>query len=257
MSIEHMIKEYSQKDILEKENTRALYEESFDDPKEFVDYYYEDKCSDNRMIVSEENGEVISMLHLNPYTVNLCGKLVPSYYVVAVATKESRRREGQMARVFEKTFELLKNEKVPFAFLLPVDESIYSWMGFEKVCDFTMNRIPDYEEIKKNYDIYCVRDDDYIRRMNKEDELRALDKGEVLPDNPVIMAKITDLEAFSAAVGVGSGATAGNGSGISAGTCPGTTVGKGSNTGTGTGFTTEKEALAWMRDRRMYFCEEV
>ena len=40
MSIEHMIKEYSQKDILEKENTRALYEESFDDPKEFVDYYY-------------------------------------------------------------------------------------------------------------------------------------------------------------------------------------------------------------------------
>ena len=106
-----------------------------------------------------------------------------------------------------------------------MDESIYSWMGFEKVCDFTLNRISNYEEIKKNYDIYCVRDDDYIRRMNKEDELRALDKGEVLPDNPVIMAKITDLEAFAAAVGVG--------------------------------FTTEKEALAWMRDRRMYFCEEV
>ena len=57
----------------EKERTRKLYEEAFDDPKEFVDYYYSDKCLDNRMIVSFEGGEVVSMLHLNPFSVNLCG----------------------------------------------------------------------------------------------------------------------------------------------------------------------------------------
>ena len=55
-----MILEYT-----EKEKTRKLYEEAFDDPKEFVDYYYSDKCLDNRMIVSFEGGEVVSMLHLN------------------------------------------------------------------------------------------------------------------------------------------------------------------------------------------------
>ncbi|RKM57654.1 GNAT family N-acetyltransferase [Butyrivibrio sp. XB500-5] len=220
-----MIKEYSQKDILEKENTRALYEESFDDPKEFVDYYYEDKCSDNRMIVSEENGEVISMLHLNPYTVNLCGTTVQSYYVVAVATKENRRHEGQMSRVFEKTFEILKKEHIPFIYLLPVDEAIYSPLGFEKVCDFSLDRISYYGEIRKNYDIYCERDDDYIRRMNKEEELRKLDKGEVLPESPVMMAKITDLEAFSAVVGKE--------------------------------LSSEQEALAWLKEKRIYLCEEV
>ena len=32
--------------------------------------------------------------------------------------------------------------------------------------------------------------------MEMEDALRAKDKGEVLPENPVIMAKITDLDAF-------------------------------------------------------------
>lgn len=215
-----MIIEYA-----EKENTRKLYEEAFDDPKEFVDYYYSDKCLDNRMIVSLEGGEVVSMLHLNPFFVNLCGTVVPSYYVVAVATKESMRRRGHMTRVFEKTFELLKGEKIPFIFLLPVDESIYSWMGFEKICDFSKDRIPSYDEIQKKYDIYCVRDDDYIRRMNKEDELRKLDMGEVLPDNPVIMAKITNLDAF--------------------------------NSVTGKEFADEKEALDWTKKKRIYICEEV
>ena len=106
-----MIIEYA-----EKERTRKLYEEAFDDPKEFVDYYYLDKCLDNRMIVSLEGGEVVSMLHLNPFSVNLCGVVVPSYYVVAVATKKSMRRRGQMSRVFDKTFEILCREKIPFIF---------------------------------------------------------------------------------------------------------------------------------------------
>jgi len=215
-----MIIEYA-----EKERTRKLYEEAFDDPKEFVDYYYSDKCLDNRMIVSFEGGEVVSMLHLNPFSVNLCGTVAPSYYVVAVATKKNMRRRGQMTRVFDKTFELLEGEKIPFIFLLPVDESIYSWMGFEKICEFSKDRIPSYDEIRKKYDIYCVRDDDYIRRMNKEDELRKLDMGEVLPDNPVIMAKITNLDAFNSAVGKL--------------------------------FADEKEALDWIKNKKIYICEEV
>ncbi len=212
-------------ECFDKELTRKLYEEAFDDPKEFVDYYYMDKCIDNRIIVSEEDGEIISMLHLNPYFVSLNGKTVKSYYVVAVATKENRRHEGQMKRVFEKTFEILKEEHVPFIYLLPVDEAIYSWMGFEKICDFCLDRIADYEEVKAKYDVYCVRDEDYIRRMNKEDMLRSMDQGEVLPENPVIMGRITDLDAFNKAAE--------------------------------TDFTDDKKALEWFKNKKIYICEEV
>ena len=215
-----MITEYK-----EKERTRRLYEEAFEDPKEFVDYYYADKCTDNRMIVSLEDDEVISMLHLNPYHVSLCGADVQTYYVVAVATKEGRRHEGQMTRVFQKTFELLKDEHVPFVFLLPVDEAIYSWMGFEKICDFSTGDIPDYEDIRRTYDVYCIRDEAYIRRMNKEIELRSFDKGSVLPEQSVIMARVTDLDKF--------------------------------NELTDSSFTTEKEALEWLKSKKIYICEEV
>ncbi len=209
----------------DKNHTRKLYEEAFDDPKEFVDYYYAEKCSDNRIIVSLEDGEVISMLHLNPYYINLAGTVVKTYYVVAVATTAERRHQGQMIRVFSKAFELIREENIPFIFLLPVDEAIYSWMGFEKICDFALDRITDYEDIKAQYDVYCIRDEKYIKRMEMEDALRAEDNGEVLPDDPVIMAKITDLNAF--------------------------------NSATGQAFTDDKEALEWLKNKRIYICEEV
>lgn len=213
------------KECADKAGTRRLYEDSFDDPTVFVDYYYSDKCLDNRIIVSKEQGEVVSMLHLNPYCINLCGAVVKSYYIVAVATRADWRRKGQMARVFEKTFEILRKEQVPFVYLMPVDEAIYSWMGFEKICDFVLDRCKSFDEVRSNYDIYCMWDEAYIRRMKKEEELRSLDMGEVLPENPVIMGKITDLEAFSAAAG--------------------------------RTFADEKEALNWMRSKKIYICEEV
>ncbi len=208
-----------------KDSSRKLYEEAFDDPKVFVDYYYKEKCSDSRIIASVEDGEVISMLHLNPFQINLCGATVKSYYVVAVATTKERRHQGEMTRVFEKAFELIREEKIPFVFLMPVDEAIYSWMGFDTICDFSMDRIADYDVIKETFDVYCVRDDAYIRRMNIENELREMDDGEVLPDDPVIMAKITDLEAFNKAAGKD--------------------------------FESEKEALSWLKQKKIYICEEV
>ena len=219
-----MIVECSSK---EKELTRKLYEEAFEDPKDFVDYYYSEKCTDNRIIASIEEGEVISMLHLNPYYVNLNGTKVKTYYVVAVATTKKRRHEGQMTKVFEKAFELIaqEKEKIPFVFLLPVDQAIYSWLGFDKICDFATDKIADYEEIKRRYDVYCIRDNTYIRRMKKEDALREQENGEVLPDNPVIMAKITDLEAFENVAREN--------------------------------FADEKQALKWLTKKNVYICEEV
>lgn len=212
-------------ECLDKDQTRKLYEEAFEDPKDFVDYYYSEKCRDNKIIVSIEEGEVLSMLHLNPYYVNLCGTLIKTYYVVAVATREDKRHQGHMSEVFKKTFEILKDEHIPFVFLLPVDEKIYSWMGFEKICDFALEKIKDYEEIKKNYDVYCIWDETYLKRMAMEDKLREADSGEILPDSPVIMAKITDLSSFNKAAG--------------------------------RSFSTETEALEFLKSKRIYICEEV
>ena len=85
-------------DFTEKQKTRPLYEQAFDDPAAFVDYYYREKCTDNRMIVLEEEGTVLSMVHLNPYTVSICGKEVLSYYLVAVATDRHQQKSIRAVR---------------------------------------------------------------------------------------------------------------------------------------------------------------
>lgn len=181
-------------DYHEKQKTRALYEQAFDDPEIFVDYYYKYKCVDNVIITEVEDDKILSMAHLNPYEMNFGGISINTYYIVAVATDENHRRQGCMKRVMNEAFTLMKREKIPFCWLLPVDEAIYNWMGFETICNFRRNKLT-YNEIKV-FDVYCIHNEKYIERATLEAELTAKGVGEALPDNPVIMSKIIDGKAF-------------------------------------------------------------
>lgn len=64
-------------DSSEKKRCRSLWEEAFpEDSASFVDYYMEEKTKDNRILVLEENGRILSMLHRNPYEVYAGDKAV-------------------------------------------------------------------------------------------------------------------------------------------------------------------------------------
>ena len=75
-------------DFAEKQKTRPLYEEAFGDPEDFTDYYYADKCRDNTIVaVTDASGAVLSMAHLNPYTLSICcpdrRRRAPAAYLAA------------------------------------------------------------------------------------------------------------------------------------------------------------------------------
>ena len=56
----------------EKNRTRALWERIFvEDSERFLDYYYHIKTADNEILVLERDGEILSMLQLNPYRLQL------------------------------------------------------------------------------------------------------------------------------------------------------------------------------------------
>ena len=58
----------------EKERSRELYEDCFpEDTERFVDYYYKEKCKDNQILVLEDQEEICSMIHLNPFTISMYG----------------------------------------------------------------------------------------------------------------------------------------------------------------------------------------
>ncbi|WP_334196567.1 GNAT family N-acetyltransferase, partial [Muricomes intestini] len=77
--------------------TRELWEKVFkEDSKEFLDYYYFIKVRDNQIYVIEEDGEIRSMLQLNPYTLQVDKKQFSCNYIIAVATEEGYRKRGYM-----------------------------------------------------------------------------------------------------------------------------------------------------------------
>ena len=121
--------------------TRALWEEIFkEDTPRFLDYYYSEKVKDNEIYVIEDEGEIISMLHLNPYQMRIGDAIYPTHYIVAVATKETYRKQGLMRQLLNHAMRVMQDRGEPFTFLMPASEAIYKPFGFEFI----------YEQVQGN-----------------------------------------------------------------------------------------------------------
>ena len=115
----------------EKNRTRALWERIFvEDSERFLDYYYHIKTADNEILVLERDGEILSMLQLNPYRLQLGAAQVEAAYVIAVATDSRYRHQGMMARLLKRAMQDRQAKKQPFLFLMPAAEAIYRPFGF-------------------------------------------------------------------------------------------------------------------------------
>lgn len=122
--------------------TRTLWEETFlEDSSGFLDYYYTEKAKDNEIYVMEDKGEIVSMIHLNPYEVRVGERIYPIHYIVAVATKKEYRRRGIMRLLMKHVLRMMKDRGELFTFLMTENEAIYAPFDFEVICEQRQVRI--------------------------------------------------------------------------------------------------------------------
>lgn len=184
----------------ERINTRPIYETVFfEDTKKFVDYYYQYKIRDNEILVLEEDEKLVSMLHLNPYTMIVNGYEFQSNYIVAVATLKEYRHRGYMRMLLEKALCDMAERKMPFTFLMPASESIYAPFDFVWICPHTdlsprimrMDAKGQNQYLASKYQMFCRRDDRYMENLRAEQKA---EEGEVFTGQiPPYMARITDV----------------------------------------------------------------
>ena len=180
-------------ELYEHGKTRKLWEAIFrEDTKEFLDYYYEVKTTENEIYVIEEDGKIVSMLHLNPYQMRIREKIYLTNYIVAVATDEKYRKRGYMAKLLNYAIQVMRDRGEPFTFLMPAAEAIYKPFGFEfiyeqargrivgKQCDedhlaFVMAKEEDCKAIAEYansklqmYDVVTWRNERYYKTLLKE-----------------------------------------------------------------------------------------
>lgn len=175
----------------EQERTKALYREIFpEDSDAFVDYYYQKRPK--RILAMEEEGEIVGMLHINPFSMSFFQKELTASYLYAIGTKKEKRKQGIMGELLRHAFSLLEEEEEPFCFLIPVSESIYSPYGFRTIGKLSLGEKP-LEEIEKSV-LYALPTKELLDRRAEEATLS--DEEDELPEDPVVMLKILNPESF-------------------------------------------------------------
>ncbi len=122
----------------EKQNIRPLYEQCFNDSREFTDYYFNKRISNNYVAVNEKEGQILSAMHMIPKNA-IVGKLKTRLmYIYGVATDLLHRQQGNMKEMFEFVLKDMFNDMEAFTYLIPegiVNADIYRKLGFEYVMD--------------------------------------------------------------------------------------------------------------------------
>lgn len=175
---------------------KALWKILFKDTDEFIEYYFTNKVLDNKILIYEQNNQLTTMLHMNPYRISIYDKIEDIHYIVGVGTEPSYQRQGYMKTVMEKALNDLYKFGNMFTFLMPVDERYYSSFGFSFVEDqnlfstvyselpieckynFQVKTIKNIDiddlvnfyqsNMNKNYDSYIERDKSVFERLIKE-----------------------------------------------------------------------------------------
>lgn len=115
----------------EKGRCLDLWREAFpEDSTEFCDYYFKEKMKDNKVLVREENGEIVSMLHRNPYRIYMRGSEAVCDYIVGVSTLVAGRHKGYMRSLMLAMLRDMQEERMPFTFLMPARESLVPSLRF-------------------------------------------------------------------------------------------------------------------------------
>lgn len=78
---------------------KALWIEMFEDKESYVDHYMSSTWKHNRVLLLLRGEEIVSMLHLNPYTCIVQGERLDLHYIVGVCTKKAEQGKGYMGAV--------------------------------------------------------------------------------------------------------------------------------------------------------------
>lgn len=123
-----------------KEGTINLWRICFNDTEEFIRFYFERKYKDENTIGIEENGQIVSVLQMLPYTMTWNQQEVPVSYISGASTHPDARNKGLMQKLLTEAFFTMKNRKFIFSILIPQEDWLYDYYsqaGYAPVFRYT------------------------------------------------------------------------------------------------------------------------
>lgn len=150
----------------DKEQLKELWKNSFQDSKQFIDWYFENRFIPSYSVCIEQNGEIISAMHSSPIHVILRGKIFPSTIVAGCATKKGYEKKGYMKQLFSYFMNYMREIGIVLTPHTPARLQTFFNIGHYPVADAVF--------------FGCEKVTGYCEKLTKLNELVELQKDELL-----------------------------------------------------------------------------
>ena len=113
-------------------SSRALWHDVFGDEREFIDLFMTEVYRPENMLICEEQGRVVAMLHI----VEMATSLGRAGYLYAIATAAEYRGQGYASKIIGQALEIMCQRGYDVAMLIPATDELkgyYARFGFEDV----------------------------------------------------------------------------------------------------------------------------
>jgi|GEM_PF-6864553 len=133
----------------DKRAIRKLWDECFDeDSIEWRDWYFDNIFSIDNIIGAKHNGELLSMIHMNPYSIFMRVGKINAFALAGVATQASHRGQGYAGNLIKYALNKAYKLGFDFSFLYPFKYEFYKKFGYSI----------GYSKFKNNYKYFPEND---------------------------------------------------------------------------------------------------
>lgn len=119
---------------------KLLWKTTFKDEEKYINRFFEKVYSPDNTLVERMDGQVVSMLYMVPYELEINNIVYPAMYLYALATAEPYRGRNIMSGLIDKAHEIADKKGYLCSFLIPERETLFDFyrkFGYE---------IPFYED---------------------------------------------------------------------------------------------------------------
>ncbi len=136
-----------------------LWQDSFNDPPEYIEFFFNHVYKPENTLVIKRNGFVVSALQMIPYKVKFLQSILPAAYICGVCTHPFERGQGLMKELIASAKSELYSKGFSLAFLIPAEVSLYEYYIR---AGFTQHLYQNTKSMDKNHPTFLnVKMNDY------------------------------------------------------------------------------------------------
>lgn len=151
---------------------KNVWKQVFGDEDEYINLIFDQKYNPSLSLVVVYRRQVVSMLHLQPYTLKMWGHRIPFYYLMGLATLPQFRGKGLMERLIHHAHRLMHLRGIPLAVLVPAEQSLFAYyqqFGYVQTSHRGSEVSPSLQSILQNADSECDAYQCFDRHFNQVD----------------------------------------------------------------------------------------